>query len=514
MIKLTPKTFFLFSLIAFGLLSMGIFSNYALTDIYEFVWSGRTSEHFKHVFIQGGRPLYGELNQIIFGKLITTISDLKWIRLFSLFFCVLLSTQVFSFLVKLKMNTYQAAIYSFLVLMLPSFSVYISWTATYQIPLALNLSFFAGTILIHNIKKNNKGILQYLFVVPLIICSLTLYQSAATAFIIPFVFYFILNSNELIIKSLIRLIVVFILSFGTYFLLFKLSLKLYNFPPLERSSLDIINLPYKVIKFYLKDLRPFVHGSAILFQSTILLILFGGTMVGFLLLFVKQKATYFSSLADQKNNSNPNQTKSNILSAIKNKQFIFLILFIFGALPLSFLPNLISSENYLCSRTFAPAGMIILFFQFNFFIYLLKKNKYIKYVSLSTPVLFIILGSYNTHVGITQIQSREYTVCKQTFEQNIPLSNTKHVVFIRPAIGFLQKSKLMNRRFADEFGQLSTSRDWVPVPLFKQLFKEKYDTAPSFEISTELYRPDIDLKNSTDTIYINLRSLLQEEFSK
>ena len=46
-----------------------------------------------------------------------------------------------------------------LILTIPSFTVYIGWTATHEIPLVLNLSFFAGLMLLKVLDKKENVIL-------------------------------------------------------------------------------------------------------------------------------------------------------------------------------------------------------------------------------------------------------------------------------------------------------------------------------------------------------------------
>lgn len=466
----------------FALLYLGIFKDYGFTDAYEFLWSANKTSNFKHVFIQGGRPLFGELNQLIFGSLCATISDLKWIRLASLIGCVVLSTQIFRLLLQLNFKKIEAALFSFLVLAIPSIGVYVSWSATYEIPWALNCSFFAGVLLLQ-MKSKKLYIFKYVLALVFNIIALNLYQSGGTAFLIPLVFYTIVN-QELKRSQLTRFLSFFAISFGLYFIIFKLSLHLYNIPALERSEIDFTSLPFHFFNFYLKELSNTFYGSAILLPSKFFFFIGLSLFIGFFILLFK------------KNKFNTN--------------YILFLTFLILILPFSFTPNLLVANNFVCSRTIAVTAIIVLFYQFYFLRSLSSNNAIVKYLSYALAIAFIIGSSYNVNTYFTQISVKEYTSLKTAFT-SMPLNTSKKIILIRPQEDFLQKKGIYNRKYADEYVQLSTERAWVPVPLFYQIMTEEYPENYAI-FNVETVDSDAFLEETDSTLIIDLNVILKNNF--
>lgn len=481
-------TYSIFALIGCLFLNIGIFKEYAFLDAHELIWTADIDPNFKDVFIQGGRFLFGIICEFVYGPLCEPISDLKWVRLLSLLGCILFSVQVFSFLLKLKLKIYESAFFSFLILTIPSFTVYFGWSATFEIPIVLNLSFLAGLMLIKALDKGKNRILNYLIAHMLVIASLCIYQSAATAFLIPFVFSFVLLKN-FSIKKAINLLLFLGISFIIYFIVFKLSLFFYELDSTNRTKIDLIKLPLKIVVFYLKEVRMLLPGSGFLISPIVFLVIGTFSFLGFFYsYYLKTERTY---------------------------QFFFFISFLFLVLPLSYLPNLLSVDNYVCSRTIAPAAIIILFYQFYFFRQLSIRIKRIKQLSLMITLLVIIFSSVNLNHYIARVHSKEYRALKTVFN-NVPLNNTKKIIFIKPRNEFLQEFKFYKQESADEFGHISSSRVWVPEPLFNQLLKERLD---SLGIEKEVFSINEfeihDLEGDHDnnnSIVINIVDILKKEF--
>lgn len=476
----------IFAVIGCLLLNLGIFKDYAFLDAHEFIWTADIDSNFKDLFIQGGRFLYGIISEFIYGPLCYSISDLKWVRLFSLLACVIFSIQVFSFILKLKMKIYESALFSFLILTIPSFSVYYSWSATYEIPVVLNISFLAGILLL-NACENKIKPLNYIIAVILVVISLCLYQSAATAFLIPFVFSFVL-SKDFSLRKAVTLLVFLGITFILYFIVFKLSLFWYELDPINRTKIDIIKLPLRTIIFYFKEMKILLYGSSFLIFPTLFLIIGAFSFLGFFYLLYQKR------------------TKTN--------QFFYFISFLILVLPLSYLPNLLSVDNYMCSRTIAPAAILILFYQFYFLIKLSKQNQILKKISLLLGVLLIGFSSINLNFYITEIHHKEYIALKTAFNK-VPIDNQKKIIFIKPKNEFLQEFKFYEKEYADEFGHISSSRIWVPEPLFNQIVKERLDSLGlrKGKISNKIEVYDLESKFSdANSIIINIIDILKKEF--
>ncbi len=478
------KTLLLYAvtaLVTFALLYAGIFSDYGFTDAYEFLWSADKNPIFKHVFIQTGRPLYGELNQLIYGTLCNTVSDLKWIRLAALIGCILLSTQIFHLLLQLNFKKIEAGLFSLLMLAIPSVGIYVSWSAIYEIPWALNISFYSGVLLL----KNKQSIPKYVLALSLNIVALSLYQSAATAFLIPLVFTLITNQTTLF-KLALRFGVFFAVSFGVYFLIFKLSLYLYNIPALDRADIEYANLPYRFFNFYLNELKNTFYGSAILLRSYLLLFVGTSLFLGFFILLIKKNKF--------------------------NKNFLLLLLFLLIVLPITYTPNLISPDTWKSSRTIGVTAIIVLFYQFYLLRSLSQNKAIVKYISLALALVFIIGNSLNVNNYFTSIAVKEHNALKAAFIKVLHTPNKK-ILLVRPTEEYLQNAGFYKRKYVDEFGQLSSERDWVPVPLFHQIMLEQhqnnYTLLNVVSVTQEEFIGDTD-----STVVINLEEVIKKTFSK
>ncbi len=478
------------SLISCLLLNIGIFSDYAFLDANEYIWTASRNSNFLDEFVAGGRLLLGLICKFIYGFLCTSISDLKWIRLVSLLGCVLFSIQVFSFLLRLKMKIYESALFSFLILTIPSFSVYYGWSATSEIPFLLNINFFAGLLLMKVFDKKKKQLLNYLTSLILIIISLCIYQAAITAFLIPFVFSSIL-ARDFSIKKIVSLLIFIGISFSIYFIIFKLSINWYNIEPSHRTHLNLLRLPLKTIIFYLREMRVPISGSGFLVYPILFLTIGAFCFLGFLYSFYQKRSQI--------------------------PQFFFFISWLVLVLPLAYLPNLISAQKFVCGRTIAPTAIITLLYQFYFLRQLSIKNKILKKLSLSLALILIIFSSINLNFYKTKIHNKEYNAIKTAFNK-VPINNTKKVVIIKPKHRFLNEYKFYKREFADEFAEVSSTRTWVPIPLFNQLLKERIDSLGLERNISQINKIEVhELGNEYDddnSITINLIDILKKEFSK
>lgn len=477
------------ALIACLILNIGIFKDYVFLDANEYLWTASRNKNFLNEFIEGGRLLLGLICKFIYGTLCTNIADLKWVRLISLLGCVLFSIQVFSFLLKLKMKTYESALFAFLILTTPSFSVYYGWSATSEIPFLLSINFFLGVLLMTYFNKK-KGSLYYLIPLLLVVISLFIYQAAITVIIVPFIISSILTRNFSIKKS-ISLLIFIGLSFSIYFILFKLSLNWYQLEPSNRSNLDLINLPIKLIKFYLRDVPKLLPGSGFLVFPIISLVIGTFCFLGFLYNFYQKR--------------------------IAIPQFYFCILFLILALPLTYSPNLLSAQDYFCSRTIAPTAIVILFYQFYFLRQISIKNRIFKTLSLSLAFLLMIFASINLNFYKAKVHNKEYNAIKMVFN-SIPIDNAKKIIIIKPKYNFLKEYGFYKRGSADEFAKISSTIAWVPVPLFNQIFKERIDSLGLEKNNVQPKKIEVldfeDEYIDYNSIVINLNDVLKNEFSK
>ncbi|MBC3757471.1 hypothetical protein H7U19_03575 [Hyunsoonleella sp. SJ7] len=484
------KTTLIYSVLAFvGCLALyhGIFKTYAFADSYEFIWTADYDPNFQHQFITHGRPFYAFLNQLAYGTFSDTIADLKWMRLFSMFWAVLFSVQVFRYLLKLKLKAIEASLFSFSILALPSFSVYIGWSATYQVTLATNLSFLSGVILVKVFEQESKRIISSVIPLVLVIASLMLYQTAGTAFLLPFVFKATLT-RYLSKRNFIAILLFLGASFGLYFLIFKLHLFFSEIPAHNRTEISPIKLPYRFVKFYFREIFALVKASGIILWSKLFLLLGSIPFLGFMYLFFKE--------------------------AKHGK--ILLFIFLISVAPLSYLPNLLSASNWLCNRALGPTAVIIFFYQFYFIKQLYENSKIYKALALAGFAVVVSLSYVNLNHYICNIQHKEYTVLRGTMGA-INTNKYKNIIFKIPEQHFLINKGFYQKDYMGEFVQTSSSRIWVPNHFFYQILKEEgiiqNGDIHNFSVSVEPYNESLD-KSMENEIVINLRDILAKEFSK
>ncbi|MFD1063817.1 hypothetical protein ACFQ1Q_11230 [Winogradskyella litorisediminis] len=399
---------------------------------------------------------------------------------------VIFSTQVFSYLLQLKIKIWTAALFSILILALPAFSVYFSWSATAEIPLLLILNFFAGYKLLKAIKVKRKQILNYCLVLCIVLICLFFYQPAAMAFLLPPIILMIFK-NEFELNHWVKILFFTMVCFAVYFISFKTMLQAFEIEPSERTTLNLLSLPKKIAKFFFFEIRILLQNSGFLVGSIISFII--GTICFFGFLYVK----YF-----------------------KEKVSLFYIFAAILILPLSYAPNILSSQDYFSMRTIAPTAIIILFYQLYFVQYFIKKESKTKFVII-IPILLLVLSAYNLNSYICNIQAIEYKTLKMNFEK-FDIKPNENFSMIRPERNFLEKNEIINRRFSTEFGCLSSVNDWSAPYLFCQL---KWENSRNLDKSEEFFSPkNISIYSESEAYkikpqekIINLVALFKTSFS-
>lgn len=429
--------FFCVALLSCFLLNFGIFKDYIFLDANEYLYTATRNPNFQDEFIQGGRPFLGLYYKLIYG-LTQTITNLKWIRAITVVFSVIFSTQVFHYLLQLNYKFFESAIFALLILALPSFTVYYSWTDVSEIPILLSICFFIGSLLIKDYKSNKTKIAVIFFFIIILILTLTTYQPAAMAVVLPSVLKSV-SKREIDLNATKKIILVTAIGFIIYYAVFKLSLYFYDLQPKERTSISAFNSLKKTAKFFLFELRTLLKNSGFLLASKLFLVIGGLSFIGFIL-HVKNRF---------------------------QKPFLFISLLIL-VLPFSYATNILSGQSYFSIRTIAPTAIIVLFYQFYFIRYLVIKYTWSKKIAFGLVIALMAMSSVNIHKYIINIQTKEYSTLKSLFK-NVSLNKNETLVIIRPKPGFLKDIGFIDNQFSSEFGQLSSTKDWSSKHLFCQV---------------------------------------------
>jgi len=438
-------SYFIIALIICLGLNHDIIKDYSFLDAYEFIYTAGRDNNFQNIFIEHGRPLLGVWCDFLYGTVFETISQLKWARLLATFFSVLFSTQIFSFLLKIGFKVYESVIFSILVLALPTFTVYYAWSATAQIPILLVLNFYAGQLLLEGFRQEKFLSLNLFKAFIIVFVSLFMYQSAVTVFLLPFVFKSV-KANTFNHKTSVYYIIFTLACFLLYFVCFKLVININGLEASHRTSLSIFDLPVKVVKFFITELRILIKNSGFLIIPKISLLVGLVTFIGFY-----------------------------VLNYFKNKSLLFISVLVF-VLLFAYAPNILSGQSYFSLRTIAPAAIIVLFYQFYFLRFLYLKYKNTRFILLIIPLVLLLFSSVNQKKYVAGLQNKEYEILKAEIEL-FDISSIKKIDIIRPRYGFLQKQGYLKNGFSGEFGNLSSTKDWVPNHLFCQIKWEQQQNA-------------------------------------
>lgn len=478
--------FFCVALVSCFLLNIGVFKDFIFLDANEYLYTANRKPNFQDEFIEGGRPFLGLYYKFIYG-LTQTVANLKWIRAITLVFSVTFSTQVFYYLVQLNYKFFESAIFALLILALPSFTVYYSWSDVSEIPILLSICFFIGSLLIKNHENNKTNIAVVFFSVMALIITLMTYQPAAMAIVLPLVLKSI-TRKEIDLNATKKIILVTATSFIIYYVVFKLSLYFYDLQPKERTSVNAFNSLKKTVKFFLFEIRTLLKNSGFLIASKLFLFLGIFSLIGFIFLVKKQF----------------------------KKPLIF-ILFLILILPFSYAPNILSGQNFFSLRTIAPTAIIILFYQFYFLRQLSLNFAWSKHIILGLALTLMIMSSINIHKYIVNIQHKEYKTSRTLF-RSVDIDVKEPVIIVIPQYGFLKNIGYIDKQFSDEFGNLSAVKEWSSKYLFSQI---AWETSKINDKTIHVFDPKCISVTAKDSInnkhnkrIINLSEALKYTFER
>lgn len=426
------------------LLFSGIMKEYAYTDVYEFLYNAR-NDNFIDVFIQGGRPVYGLFNKVLLTS-ITKVQELAWLRLLGVV-GVILSTSFFFHLLHASGIYKGLALQCSLFFMFsPSASTTGSWMASYQVGWGLLMALSAGYFVTKSLgSERTKGMLLGGLGVIFGILALLTYQPTYTAFIIPGFLCFLKNRD---IRGTSRFLGIYFLLYIVYFVLHKGLLIITELPSLSRASFT--DNPMGKLKWFAEwPLKMVLQDNLIFYPEWCQLLVVGITValaVSFLFILVYQKPVRVMAL-----------------------MVFFLTAFLFAA----YIPNLVSSDDWVSYRTLSTLFMLKWAFIFWGLSHFSHRFRFIWMATIVIGLWFFLNSWYNINSGFIEIQTEEYRkIQKEVVRLKPEMEQTGQLVFIMPSYDFMARQGVVSRVVSDEFGSLSTSRDWVPVPMVKQILRE------------------------------------------
>ena len=163
---------------------------------------------------------------------------------------------------------------------------------------------------------------------------------------------------------------------------------------------------------------------------------------------------------------------------LKSKKSLLFIAALVLILPFCYAPNILSNQSFFSLRAISPVAIIVLFYQFWFIRFLCTKRKALKNAIIILPIALLSMSAINQNKYIAGLQHKEYKILNKLF-RNTYIKNVDSIAIIRADFGYLVNLGYINNKFSDEFGNLSSTRDWVPNHLFSQIKWEEQNTTNS-----------------------------------
>jgi len=443
--------------------------NYLFMDDYAFVKTNITQEKSLYEEIidraRDGKVLYGVFLHIISNN----IKHDNLFRLLGIIGLSFLSYVLYTILKIYQIKTEHAFLISVLVCTLPSFQLFVAWLVTFPYIYSAILSFTAGLILFKVVSEKNKGISIYrlgsLFIIIglLMLAALHIYQPTAMLYwaigIIPLS---VLKDEDFKDRWRLPFTVYFFIGFvslAVYFLTVKILHHVFNVGfPSRGGLIDLTKIPLKLNWFFY---CPLIYSLNLwnIFPSYKIAGIVSIIIIGIFL--------------------------SNILQALKKEkrrsllwvhcQKLFLIT---GILLLSYLPNLLVTDNVPAYRTLVSLETAICFlFYFGFLGFLKFIPRFsVNFKDKTVTIFLLILAlitTYHAHNNVNNLamlQANELKYVKSAISEygTSKISKISEIYIRRP-----DDKKIIEKGFLyDEFGRPTTSFRWGPPQVLRVALHE------------------------------------------
>lgn len=431
-----------------------------------------------------GRPTCALLMDLFY-QVAGSIPGLRIIRLCSVALLALLATSLSRLLSKSGWSGLESASLSFLVVTLPAFEVYASWTSTAPYVVACLLSILAATIARRGgtTAKPGRMLATLSLAAAMQTVAFTIYQPAAMFYVVAAAAVLlrpkpsgVTSMSEILPLSSVLAIA---LVFG--FLIYHLGMYLYPagvLPSRSGISVDVFHQLGWFVKSPLRDALNFHSLGA----SNIVAVVSGTTILaGFVVYFrgpLSRRLLYFAATL--------------------------------AMVPASYIPNLVSRESWSAYRTQPALSALLLLFLGLALRSLLKKvaHGYIWKVAVSAAVVIGGVTAFqNTLAFFARPQMRELQAVRQFLAANDTVWEGELV--IRPA--HWGDSLAPFARY-DEFGVPTTCAPWTIEPMIRLIAREMHiDTD---HLSVRVLPPAGEKGDQEESVTIDMRSLLNADPSR
>lgn len=419
------------------------------------IWGYKSVPGF-YMLIDEGRWLTEVFEGWLFKALVTTFNDITYLRIISLIGW-LVCLPVWYAIIKRLVNDVPAYKYLpfftclYLVTSLP-FIVSVQWATCMQFFISDTASLLAGEIVLRGLRIDGKKIrISFWAIISSVllgVIALFFYQGAWACFLIPFLIYFIHPQTTKKDFTLGVGIVWYLFVCAVYFVLYKLSFKIFftDIPTDPRNGLYFA--PIEKLKYFLA--RPLERS----FRFTILTD--EDSRIS--------KVYYACILAAWAVAAFVRFGKANKLAAVKYLAGAGLVFL------LSYLPTLIIKDSYTANRTLLALNICVFVVMLEMLLHFIKNKWVLRVSGIAVALVFIVSARYNLQVTFLRPQQQESAAIKNYFQQHYNSSITT-VYFIRPSEELVAQRFHVNKSM-DEFGVPSTCWEWVPDPFVRQMVFE------------------------------------------
>ena len=334
-----------------------------------------------------------------------------------------------------------------------SLSVAISngWGGTcFEICLTFIAGLLSGHLLYAQLKKHNRygaiPIPMQLLVLVLGLISLFTYQIGIGMFLIPFFLHFNSKKFEKPDHIFITGIIAFLAVTAIYYLAYKINLKIEGIEEPYRANLTF-NILSKISFFVGVP-------TAQAFSFNFLFNLHSIISQAFYILAIAVWVIH--TLLEKRG------------KPVINK--IIYIAAVFALLMLIYLPVMVTVENYSSYRSMLVLNLAVVLMLTNMIIEWIKNGSWKNGFAIGAMLVFVGVGFYNFRYNFLKPILKEYQIVRAYIEKQYTPGINK-IYFLRPPENLYQDQYHVHY-YRDEFGVPLTFKDWVPVPLVKQIIYE------------------------------------------
>ena len=427
------------------------FADYAYADEAHQLWHNDDNTNFI-MFFEQGRGLGGLMMQKLFPSL-TTISELKWIRVFSFagwVIAVMVWNAVLNSWKKIfKLDERWAFFVSICLPCSISVAIAIGWAVLAELFLAFILALISGHLLFiqfYGKKAVSVSPVRIGLVILLALGSLFLYQPMLGAFLLPFFLYH-LNNRFKKIDRIMYIGVGFYLAISLlYFILFKYFLAASGIGSSTRTELSVHPLE-KLSFFFSQPLAQafsfnFLYNMHGIFSQAFYPVMFAAWLFSVFALEKEQKLIYK-------------------FAYIARVLLLLMLMYISVLMPRE---NFASYRTMLCLNI---AGTMLLV---DVILRLVTKSRIKNSIPYLASGIVVVVAWCNFNLNYSRPLKKEYQAIHTYFQQNYDSSKTT-IYFVRPQDNLFKKLYSQNV-YKDEFGLPSSHKDWTPEPLIKQMVFE------------------------------------------